>query len=135
MSRMAIPVLPSLAVGLLAFLTYRQRELLHAGVAGAALLLGLVGFGYWLYLSRRSMQRTSAIRTREIQALLGPGFTLHDDNAGHFLEVLRRTSATLRRRNIIQMANRFEGPSGDGRSMQLMEACYRFSSGHYDSKL
>jgi hypothetical protein len=45
--------------------------------------------------------------------------------------VLRRTSATLRRRNIIQLANRFEGPSEDGRSLQLMEACYRFSSGHY----
>ena len=60
MSRMAIPVLPWLAVGLLTFLTYRQRELLQAGLAGAALLLGLVGFGYWLYLSRRSMQRSSA---------------------------------------------------------------------------
>jgi hypothetical protein len=77
------------------------------------------------------MRRISAERTGEIQAVLGPGFTLHDDNAGHFLDVLRRTSATLRRRNIIQMANRFEGPSQDGRSMQLMEVCYRFSSGHY----
>ena len=131
MSRMAIPVLPLLAVWLLAFLTYRQRELLQAGLAGAALLLCFADFGYWLYLSRRSMQRSSAVRTREIQAVLGPGFTLHDDNAGHFLEVLRRASATLRRRNLIQMANRFEGPSQDGRSMQLMEACYRLSSGHY----
>jgi len=129
MSRMAIPVLPWLAVWLLTFLTYRQRELLQAGLAGAALLLGLAGFGYWLYLSRRSMQRSSAIRTREIQAVLGPGFTLHDDNAGHFLEVLRRASATLRRRNITQLANRFEGPSEDGRSMQLMEAGYRVSMG------
>ena len=47
---------------------------------------------YWLYLNRRSMRRISAERTREIEALLGPGFTLHDDNAGHFLEVLRRTA-------------------------------------------
>jgi hypothetical protein len=77
------------------------------------------------------MRRISAERTREIQALLGPGFTLHDENAGHFLEALRRASATLRRRNIIQMANRFQGPSQDGRTMQLMEACYRFSSRHY----
>ena len=108
MSRMAIP--RWLAVWLLTFLTYRQRELLQAGLAGLALLLCFAGFVYWLYLNRRSMRRISAERTREIQALLGPGFTLRDDNAGHFLEVLRRTSATLRRRNIIQMANRFEGP-------------------------
>jgi hypothetical protein len=84
-----------------------------------------------MYLNRRSMRRISAERTREIQALLGPGFTLHDDNAGHFLEVLRRASATLRRRNITQLANRFEGPSDDGRSMQLIEAGYRFSTGRY----
>ncbi len=129
MSRMAISVLPWLAVWLLTFLTYRQRELLYAGLAGAALLLGLVGFGYWLYLSRRSMQRSSAIRTREIQAVLGPGFTLHDDNPGHFLEVLRRTSVTLRRRDITQLATRYEGPSEGGRSMQLMEAGYRVSTG------
>ena len=126
MPRMAIPCW--LAVGLLA-LTYRQRELLQAGLAGAALLFCFAGFVYWLYRSRRSMRRLSAERTREIQALLGPGFTLHDDNAGHFLEVLRRTSATLRRRDITQLANRFEGPSEDGRSMQLMEAGYRVSTG------
>jgi hypothetical protein len=129
MSRMAIP--RWLAVWLLTFLTYRQRELLQAGLAVVALLLCFAGFVYWLYLNRRSMRRISAERTREIQAALGPGFTLHDDNAGHFLDVLRRTSATLRRRNITQIANRFEGPSDEGRSLQLMEACYRFSSGHY----
>jgi hypothetical protein len=67
MSRMAIPVLPWLAVWLLAFLTYRQRELLQAGLAGAALLLCFAGFVYWLYLNRRSMRRISAERTREIQ--------------------------------------------------------------------
>jgi hypothetical protein len=103
----AIPVVPGLAVWLLTFLTYRQRELPQAGLAGAALLFCFAGFVYWLYLNRRSMRRISAERTREIQALLGPEFTLHDDNAGHFLEVLRRTSATLRRRNIITDSHLF----------------------------
>jgi len=126
---MAIPALPWPAFWLLTFLTYRQRELLYAGLAGAALLLCFAGFVYWLYLNRRSMQRSSAKRTREIQAVLGPGFTLHDDNAGDFLEVLRRTSATLRRRDITQLANRFQGPSEEGRSLQLMEAGYRVSTG------
>jgi len=126
---MALPVPPLLAVGLLTFLTYRQRELLQAGLAGLALLLCFAGFVYWLYFNRRSMRRISAERTREIQALLGPEFTLRDDNAGHFLEVLRRTSATLRRRDITQLANLFEGPSEDGRSLQLMEAGYRVSTG------
>jgi hypothetical protein len=73
MSRMAIPVVPWLAVWLLTFLTYRERELPQAGLAGAGLLLGLAGFVYWLYLTRRSMRRISAERTREIQAMLGPG--------------------------------------------------------------
>jgi hypothetical protein len=44
MSRMAIPVVPWLAVCLLTFLPYRQRELLQAELAGAALLLCLGGF-------------------------------------------------------------------------------------------
>ena len=73
MSRMAIPVLPWLAVWLLSFLTYRQRELLQAGLAGVALLLCFAGFGFWLYLYRLSMKRSPAIRTCEIQAVGGRG--------------------------------------------------------------
>ena len=66
---MAIP--RWLAVGLLAFLTCRQRELLQAGLAGAALLLSLVGFGYWLYLNRRSMQRSDMTRFRGVASFVG----------------------------------------------------------------
>ncbi len=111
------------------FLNRQQREILLA-VAAIAGLLALIAGGVWLIVrSQRRLQRMADERTRDIQAALGPTFTATDTAPSLFLELLRRTSPTLRRQDIRHVTNRFEEAAADGRRVQLLDAGYDVSTG------
>ena len=128
MSRMAIPVLPSLAVGLLAFSPTASVNCCKLDWPGLLCCSPSLASLLAVFESSVDAAEFRHTHTAEIQAVLGPGFMLHDDNAGHFpnAPARQRDAAPTRHHPVGQSLRR---PSEEGAACQLMEAGYRVSTG------